>query len=137
MRIHSDVLSLADIQDAITRSGAFIDVLKQYGSKSRARAFEVKLFGESPYWTNSGERGAGAMHAASYDQWGIMLAILFGKDSDMKTPYYTDNVTFHNMHAGRYLTLTKDQTHARHNWKSEGNYLQTCTCGASRDWSAR
>jgi hypothetical protein len=135
MRIHSDVITLADVYDAVARAGAYIDVLKQYGSKSRARAIELKLFGESPYRTNSGERGGSLDHAASYDQWGIVLAALFAKDSDMKTPYYRDNVHFHNMHGGRYLTLTRAETHPRHNWKSTDSGIQLCDCGAQRDWT--
>lgn len=137
MRIHSDVLTLSDVWEAINKSGAYVDVLEEKGSRSRARAFEVKLFGESPYWPNSGDRGAGSYdHAASYDQWGIMLAALYLKDSDMKTPYYRDNVHFHNMHGGRYLTLTRAYTHPRHAWKPGGTPgLSLCDCGATRDWS--
>jgi hypothetical protein len=139
MRIHSDVLTYAEIEKAARKAAVDFDVLSQHGSRKKARAYEIKLLGESPYRPNGGTSDANPNgFAASYDQWGIFLAALYAEDSDMVCPYYRDNVTFHDMHFGRYLTLTAAQTHRRHKWNySMSTGVHECECGAARDFSIR
>lgn len=87
MRIHTDNLTATHLYSAALISRARLD-LTMHGSKSRARAFEVRLTGESRRRPNSGTRGAGDDYAATWDQWGVFLAVLFEADPDMVVPYY-------------------------------------------------
>lgn len=109
MKLHSNILTESDIRDAletakqrgnIDRSVVF-DVLERKGSRKRSHGFEVhlewlgnKVKGDGRRWTNSGNRGADSYgngrgtYAATYDEWGWLIAELFGKDEHMIFGHY-------------------------------------------------
>lgn len=97
MRLHSDFLTVDDINDALNRAqrrgnvDALIvfDTLLAKGSRKRKYAFEIRLEwigtkvkGDGRRWTNTGNAGSdtGGMYAATYDEWGWFIAELFDKD---------------------------------------------------------
>jgi len=94
MRIHSNKITEQDIREAleteiaagrIARTVTF-KILSQHGSKSHTRAFEVqleswgKVDGDGRRSGNSGSYGAGEDYAATYDEWGFLLAALYRND---------------------------------------------------------
>lgn len=89
MRIHTDRLTESDIYTAARHARADVVVLTEHGSRSRDHAFNVKLEGESRRRPNGGASGKGyaSGYAATWDQWGVFLAILFDIDPDAFTPY--------------------------------------------------
>lgn len=102
MRIHSDVLKFSDIHDAARIARVDVVKLSDHGSRRRSQAFDVKLEGESRRRPNGGSSGAGSGYAATWDQWGVFLAVLFERDPEMLTPYYTDAENFADRTADRF-----------------------------------
>lgn len=95
MRIHTDRLHLSDIYSAAVIARVFADVT-EHGSRSRAVAFNVTLSGDSRRRVNAGTSRTidrfNRPHAATWDQWGVFLAVLFEADANrhgrgMFTPY--------------------------------------------------
>lgn len=101
MRIHSDNLLYTVLRDAARVARVDMD-LTRHGSRSRAEAFNVTLRGESNRAPNRGtakgmdrfDRFDRPERAATWDQWGVFLGILFDYDPEMKTPYYKDREDF-------------------------------------------
>jgi hypothetical protein len=136
MRIHSDVIGYGDICDAATKAGAELDTLSRYGSRKRANAFEIKLRGNSSrrpnFYTGDGS------YAATWDQWGIVLGILFAQDPDMTIPTAYDSAAQFSLRTdGRFDDvddMPSDLSHD-HYWRYVGiPRHQACDCGASRRW---
>lgn len=82
MRIHSDHLTTSDIYTAARHARVDVVNLTEHGSRSRDHAFNVNLEGESRRRPNGGTYGRGyaSGYAATWDQWGVFLAILFDID---------------------------------------------------------
>jgi hypothetical protein len=120
MRIHTDSLTISDIYAATKNAGPRVDVeVRQHGSRSRARAFNVTLTGTSPRRTNSGKRGAGDEHAATWDEWGMFLAELFRRDPNAVAPNaYESGEHFRWVTGARFDNLTPAYQHggAGHRW---------------------
>lgn len=108
MRIHTDVLTSSDIYVAARHARVDVVTLTEHGSRSRARAFNVKLEGESRRRPNGGSSGAAyaSGYAATWDQWGVFLGILFDIDPAMVTPYYVDRDNFQIRTGGRFTAPT-------------------------------
>jgi hypothetical protein len=70
--------------------------LERHGSRSRDHAFDVKLEGESRRRPNGGSSGVeyGSGYAATWDQWGVFLAVLFDLDPNALTPYDSGREAF-------------------------------------------
>jgi hypothetical protein len=150
MRIHTDTLTTRDIFDASRIARVTFDRFTEHGSRSRKRAFDVTLTGESNRRPNNGtshQTKGGDDFAATWDQWGVFLAVLFSRDPDMVTPYYADANEFHGQTAHRFDAevhrTDADQTqwwptdaHGDHHFKYDGTpYEQKCTkCTAVRRW---
>lgn len=127
MRIHSDTLTLHDLSMATSAAGMrgvylLGNTPRVHESRSRARAYEVRLGGNSPYRTQ-GDRD---VNAATWDEWGIFLADLFRRDMKMVSPYYLSLDHFVWTTAGRFTTLQWPDQHKRHQWVYEGR----CVTGA-------
>jgi len=109
MRIHTNRLEIDEIEWAATRANdnladselrrpITIESLTQHRSLSRARAFDVKLSGDS---ARSGH--AGGYKAATWDQWGEFLAMVFENDHVATVPgVYLSRAHFHWTTTGRY-----------------------------------
>lgn len=77
MRIHTD--NDLSLSLAARTAGVSLAYVKQHGSKSRARAYEVALNGSSPYQCAHRTAESGDK-AATWDEWGIFLDALFDQD---------------------------------------------------------
>lgn len=140
MRIHSDVLTLADFYAATANlPGVFVTV-SQHGSRSHAHGFELSLEGNG-YAKNTGTYGASqGEKGATWDEWGAVFSHLFEVDPNAlagspKYPAYSDGYEFHYATNDRFEVpgeLPKD-THKRHTWESNGIRSQQCKkCTAQR-----
>lgn len=141
MRIHTDKLSMADVSRAAYNAGATVETLEPHGSRSRAFAYEVKLTGTSRRRPNGGTYGADRdAYAATWDQWGVFLGLLFDIDSSMTTAYYADQTAFDHHTDGRFSGLdASDITiplNHDHTFRFQGvPREQQCTkCGAVQRW---
>lgn len=151
MRIHTDVLTYSDLHRAATIARVDLVDSDEKGSRSKVRAFNVKLEGESRRRPNGGSSGAGSGYAATWDQWGVFLAVLFDRDPQMVTPYYANLWDFDartdwrfspedvasKRIAGEEPTWWPADAHGDHTFRFAGTpRSQSCTkCTASQTWS--
>lgn len=147
MRIHSDILTTGDVYRATSARGMRgVDAdATSHGSRSRACALDVSLTGTSSRRPNTGTRGAGGYgidYAATWDEWGMILAELFAIDprafvGSTRHPIYAGAEHFHAVTADRFRTLVAADQHGGpgHRWGSilepGGDYRQECACGAT------
>jgi len=101
MRIHTNTIELADVYRADVPARTQVNVTV-HGSRTHARAFEVSLTGESRR-NNQSNTGK----AATWDQWGVFLSVLFDRDPEMvvgsvKRPVYADRYDFDRKTNGRF-----------------------------------
>src|SRR5690606_16400637 len=88
MRIHTSTLTESDIYAAARAARATVESLSQHRSRTHDHAFEVKLTGNSRRRPNGGSYGADRdAYAATWDQWGVFLGLLFDTDATMRTTY--------------------------------------------------
>jgi uncharacterized protein YwbE len=114
MRLHSNVITLDLIVSALTKeqcdgriaNGVSFKILTEHRSTTHARAFEVQLTASQPgkgrRAGNSGSYGAGSEYAATYDEWGWLIAALYRVDpkavwGSVKHPQYADADHFHDV----------------------------------------
>lgn len=117
MKLHSDILTMADVRDALERAKkrghvdrlTVFDVLEPKGSRTRKNGFEVhlewigdKVKGDGRRWTNSGNTGSGGTYAATYDEWGWFIAELFDKDENAVFGHYKGLDSFNNQTRSKY-----------------------------------
>lgn len=116
MRIHTDTLTESDIYKAAWFARVDVVKLTRHGSKSRDHAYDVKLEGESRRRPNGGASGVsyGSGYAATWDQWGVFLSVLFDLDNgdtfDPSAPMtipaaYADRDGFHERTGNRFLAV--------------------------------
>lgn len=117
MKIHSDTLTQDDLYNSLfaandrgrVADSVYFDILDPAGSRKRLRAFEVrlasseKLPGDNRRLTNSGTRGAGNLWAATYDEWGWIIAEIFKRDPSATVGDY-DGVDDFNRRTSRTFT---------------------------------
>jgi hypothetical protein len=116
MRLHSNVITPQQILDALSAEQAMgriapsvrFKVRTQHGSQSHARAYEIQLEataqvkGDGRRAGNSGSYGAmdgSNGYAATYDEWGWLMAHLYSIDPDavwgsVKHPQYANRDHF-------------------------------------------
>ena len=121
MRIHSDTLTTADFTKALRAAGLLdvhIEHATIHGSRSRQRAFEVRLEAEPRKGRrrrNTGTHGAedaGQIMfwaAATYDEHGYWMVNLFRKDPRAIVGPY-DGVTDFHRQTGRKFDRSRDQS---------------------------
>lgn len=106
MKIHVDNLTAASIRLAARKAGVSIVNLTEHGSRKATRAFNVNLEGDSNRRPNrQGARDnmpGGTGFAATWDQWGVFLSVLFDIDPLVSTPYDTSASAFHVRTADRF-----------------------------------
>lgn len=149
MRIHANTLAPHQIYEATCAAGMTgVDVtLTDHGSRSRARAYDVKLTGTSSRRPNGSNRDGESTdnYAATWDEWGMFLAALFAADDSLTIPHvYADVDDFHFKTGGRYHDLTADEQHKHHRWEYAGTavtgayMVHNCkTCDATRRFTLR
>lgn len=138
MRIHSDSIDVLEIRKAARIAGVGFTRFDLKGSRKRAQAYDVILTGDSPRRQNQGED-----MAATWDQWGHFLGMLFGLDAAMVTPYYENADHFHWMTGGRFRDFDRADDHVKgHRWQHSGEsvtgayHVSECACGAVQRWLA-
>jgi hypothetical protein len=109
MRIHSDTLTSLDLFEAARISRTEL-TYEFHGSRSRTRSVDVHLTGESKRRPNDRGRHLSHEYAATWDQWGVFLAVLFDRDPDMlcgtaKRPAYADRADFHFKTSDRFRPI--------------------------------
>lgn len=108
MRIHTNVNLMGVIDTAATTADADIFDLVSNDSRSHDYGFTVKLTGDAPNRPNGWDRDRdGDVRAASWDQWGIFLSVLFDRDPDMivgsvGNPTYEGVADFDRQTGGRF-----------------------------------
>jgi hypothetical protein len=99
MHLHSDVLRLSDVRQALrdtglSARGVYLDWERdavERGSRKRARRIDFWLTADDGHgrrFANSGTRGALEWRAPLYDEWGALLGELFSRDPRAVTDYY-------------------------------------------------
>lgn len=136
MRFHGNFTS-TDLDTAARIAGVTFHSRTEHGSRSRTRAWNVRLEGSGGR-TNTGMYGAGDYNGATWDEWGAFIAALYAIDPDMHTTAYASRDAFHWQTGDRFRTPgVPANTHPRHRWgvsepSMTGTYrVTTCTkCGA-------
>lgn len=139
MKIHSNTLTVTDIARATKSHGmrGVYDTTSTKGSRSRKRAFDVKLTGTSNRLQNPGTGSRNVENAATFDEWGMFIDFLFLLDEDAIIGKYKGYEHFKACTLGRYESLTQPYAHGNHKWKPIGNGLDQCTgCEAQFDFTA-
>lgn len=141
MRIHTNTLDHSDIYAAARAAGATLEVSSRHGSRSHDHAFEVKLTGNSRRRPNGGSGAYGGDdYAATWDQWGVFLGLIFDADPSIVTPYDKSRSDFHMRTDWRFsdldpanITIPLDHDH---HFKFMGTPReQECTkCDAIQRW---
>jgi len=146
MRIHTSLTH--DEMSAMPRlSGAPISfhALTECGSRTHARAFEVRLTGTGGR-SNTGLYGSGDFDGATWDEWGAFFGALFDADpaarcgGSSRRPVYGDADHFHFLTGDRFhkrviterhpsgsIATTRTSylpadTHPRHRWVYQGSW---------------
>jgi hypothetical protein len=99
MQVHTDRLTLGDLQDALrttglSRRGVYLDSSRAAsGHRSRKRHARLDFYlvatdGYGRRWANSGVKGAGTDKAATWLEWGALIAELYHRDPDALVTYY-------------------------------------------------
>jgi hypothetical protein len=163
MKIHTDRLTASDIYSAALTARVDVIDLEESGSKSHERKFSFRLEGESNRRPNFGtarvDRFDRPERAATWDQWGVFLAILFYTDAErtfevsrnMMTDRHEDIVGFAHRTQGRFTPVKRYLTpggagwldywpadaHGDHSWTQDGTpYQRQCRrCTAVEDYS--
>jgi hypothetical protein len=139
MRIHTSKLGRLDVRECLAaaqRSGKVTSDIEfvigpvEYGSKSRDRAFEVQLGTwdqtsgptKSRHFKNTGTYGADRVWAATYDEWGHFLALVFLCDRNATAGPYKGHDDFHAKTHDAYLTITDEHQRAYQAASAAGRY---------------
>lgn len=136
MRIHTRTLVEQDFRDAAKAAGPNVRVhhISKHGSRSRGTAFDVVFEGSS---NHGGQFGQTDYAAACWDEWGIALGVIFGRDPEARIAGIYEGVEdFHWQTANRFEALTPPFVHLRHRWEHQGvspggvYTMHACDCGA-------
>lgn len=109
MRIHLNLTApeVDHLLDAARRAaGVQFERKSHHGSQSHTMAVDVILSGDAPHRINS--RDTYAENAASWDQWGIFLAVIYAADPTAKSWAYDDAQDFHEQTGNRFNASAPD-----------------------------
>ena len=138
MKLHSDILTRDDVTTAARKADMILETFGQGGSRSRKNSFTVIASGNSTRNAMSNE-----FKAATWDQWGVFLGILFDIDPLLHTGKhgYEDAVDYHNKTDDRFSSARRDQIDVKskhnHKWINAGAYYSECKsdfCTATVRW---
>lgn len=138
MRLHtSRIASQLEIYEATKGLDGVYAEVTAHGSRSKEYAYEVSLEGNG-YRKNTGLYGAAENFAATWDEWGVVIARLFDLDPDAfwgtaKRPTYANAEDFHRATGERFRSLElPDDTHKQHRWDPIGDRHYSChSCTAT------
>ena len=138
MRIHTNENTMSNIMDAAKIARVNLDVLESHNSRTHDAAFEVILSGESRRRQNTGKSSRDREFAATWDQWGVFLSVLFNIDPDMrcgisKRPFYANAADFEKKTDGRFVNgVWPDDAHGDHKFRWDGLSSKCTKCSARR-----
>jgi len=105
MKVRSNILTRGDVVNAVLAVPGvnFIDVgnvegwyvpVREFSPRSYARGFEFFLTGSSKY--NAAHQGGqgGYEKAATWDEWGVVMAALYAIDPDAEIGFYSSRSDF-------------------------------------------
>jgi hypothetical protein len=136
MKLHTDILTYADLRDALRETGLSARCVSfdadawptEHGSRKRARRFDFKLTASTGYgrrYRNSGTHGAATEWAEDraplYDEWGAFLGEIFHRDPNAVTDSYNG--------AEEFLKLAAEYRH-----KSAGGDVKRDTPTTLDEW---
>lgn len=136
MRFHTS-LTEADVRSVELPPGVHWHHVRQYGSRSRARGFEIVLEGNS---CHGGQFGALDYKAALWDEWGVVLGQLFALDPNARIArVYEGAEHFHYVTGDRFHPFNlPERLCPRHKWGGWDRNLPSqswCTkCDAVHRW---
>ncbi len=138
MRIHADNLDSALVLAAARESDMIVESFSEHGSKSRKKAFNILCSGNSTRNAMSN-----SFKAATWDQWGVFLGILFDADETMTVPgVYADSDCFYDQTFNRFVSGARPNIDVKsshtHRWINSGSpRLSECKsdfCTAQMHW---
>jgi hypothetical protein len=104
MRIHTDILTTKELHETLP-AGVSLFNCSIYGSRSRARAYEVTLRGhETRHTKHPADVNSNLGYAATHDDWGWWLAALYVIDPNMIAGPYKSRDDFNRQTASAYVT---------------------------------
>lgn len=116
MKIHTNTETVSAVRKALQLANlagqvapnVYLDRCVPAGSRTRAHAAEIHLAAtDRSYghrYANTGMVGADSgTFAATYDEWGYMLAHLFAADPDAVAGQYKSAESFHALTKGAYV----------------------------------
>ena len=138
MRIHTNV------DESVIRNAAEIARVRftrfsTHKSKTAKFGYEITLSGESRRRQNGGDD-----YAATWDQWGIFLSVIYESDPNAKCWAYRDagdfdyktNDRFRPLELGNQKFYRPSDNHGDHKWIVGIPYMQKCKkCSAVRRWN--
>lgn len=140
MRIHSNVITEDEVREAADHARVTFTRFGEGKSRTHSRFFDVILSGESRRHQNGGPD-----KAATWDQWGVFLSVLFDRDPNMicgagKRPVYNgaDDFDFQtNLRFSTAPTHWPADAHGDHTFRYSGTPgQQDCTkCSAVKRWT--
>ena len=140
MRIHSDILTLDDLCDAVKKlDGVYLHEYSEHNSRTANMAFEVKLAGNSSHRMQS-DRDT---HSATWDEWGAFIGAIFARDNDAVFGPSRKNAIYNGVAEFDYTTAHRFEdgsgelpadTHKQHRWNYNGYNLECAKCSAKRNY---
>lgn len=140
MKIWSDVLTTQDIRIA-QRTVTGVRIERMTGiSRPRVRRHGWNVLLGRPSSNrhfNTGKHGAGDFGAATWDDYGRFLAVLFERDPGMRAAYYEGRDRFHVATKGKFASISGWGENGRVTSDDDGQPVTVmATCGAcGRSWN--
>lgn len=123
MRIHTnkpEAVASAIMEAVRDLPGVYTTQHSTHRSRSRSAALELRLSGNSPYMSQGGDRDE---KAATWDEWGVVLAAVFAADESATAGEYLNGEHFHWTTGNRFRHGMPEDTHARHKWEYQGTVV--------------
>jgi len=144
----TEPLNTNDVCKAACAAQMWTDNECQHGSRYADvfRVIEFNGYGSDEVASrrHPNERSRSGYWAATWDQWGVLLSILYTRDPSMrvggyKRPVYRDAYDFHTSTGRRFEGITSlselSDFHGDHTFRSTTPYVSRCThCTAMRQW---
>jgi hypothetical protein len=142
MRIHTNILTSADIRSALTDAGldgVWLDECTERGSRARRRAFEVRLAADpkpgrnrrrNTGWHGAEDAGQPALQvAATYAEHGRWMAQIYRRDPHAIVAQYVNEGDFHFKTRHQFHIEDADalwRADAPHDEDPDGTCSDTC-----------
>ena len=138
MRLNTNHIEYADFALAVRELPGVKVTATEHGSRSHARAFDVRLEGNGTRAGYATKNHVGA----TWDEWGAFIAALYVIDPKAlwgtpKSPVYLDSRDFHSATGWRFEPtpgILPEDTHKRHRWLYlSPRVFQCAKCSAVND----